>query len=387
MFTDCSSLTDVTIGNGVTRISESAFSGCTNLTSITIGNSVTEIGSGAFSGCSSLASIIIPDSVTSIGNFAFENCSNLTSITIPESVTNIGRQAFLWCSNLTDVYITDIATWCNITFGDNPLDYASNLYLNGELITKLVIPEGVAFIPNCAFKGLSSITNITIPDSVTSIGGEAFKDCLKLKSVTIGNSVTSIGGGAFSGCSSLTSITIPDSVTSIGDLAFYYCDNLTSVTIGNSVTSIGRSAFYTCNKIVEVINHSSLDITAGLWSNGYVALYAIEVHTGESKIVNMDNYLFYTYENVNYLLGYIGEDTELVLPESYNGEGYEIYKHAFYNYDSLTSVTIPNSVTSVGSQTFTNCDHLTIYCEAESQPDGWDSNWNSTGCPVVWGAK
>ena len=203
-------------------------------------------------------------------------------------------------------------------------------------------------------------------------------------------------------------MTIPDGVTSIGDYAFYSCYNLTSVTIGNSVTSIDSSAFEYCYKLVEVINHSSLNITKGDSSNGYVGYCAKETHVGESKIVNYNDYLFYTYNGVHYLLGYVGDDTEPILPASYNGSNYEIYKYAFYNRDDITSVTISNSVTSIGDYAFYNCKNLTsvtignsvtnigsyafrdctsltIYCEAASKPSGWDSDWNDSNCPVVWG--
>ena len=218
-FYDCSSLTSVTIGNGVTSIGQYAFSGCssltsivipdsvtsieyyafsscTSLTSIIIPDSVTSIGWDAFSGCSSLASITIPDSVTSIDQYAFLGCSSLTSVTIGNGVTNIGSSVFKGCDSLTGVYITDIAAWCSITFGyqSNPLSYAEKLYLNNELVTDLVIP-----------------------DSVTSVGNNAFVYCNSLTSVTIGKGVTSIGDSAFEYCSSLTSVTIGSGVTSIGD--------------------------------------------------------------------------------------------------------------------------------------------------------------------------
>ena len=192
--------------------------------------------SGKYSG-----EVVIPESVehegvaysvTSIGNYAFEYCDGLTSVTIPNSVTSIGQSAFDGCSGLTSVHISDIAAWCNIDFADsysNPLSYAHHLYLNGEEVKDLVIPN-----------------------SVTSIGSEAFRDCSGLTSVTIPNSVTSIGYYAFAYCSGLTSVTIGNSVTSIGDCAFWDCSGLTSVTIGNSVTSIGEWAFRDCSELLDV---------------------------------------------------------------------------------------------------------------------------------------
>ena len=244
-FYDCHNLTSVTIGNCVTSIGNTAFVGCIGLTSVTIPNSVTSIGDQAFRGCS-LTSVTIGNSVTSIGEGAFYGCRDLTSVTIGNSVISIGEWAFYDCSGLTSVNISDIAAWCNIKFfsdTSNPLRGAQHLYMNGEEVKDLIIPNSVTSIGNYTFQGYSGLPSVTIPNSVTSIGNFAFSFCNNLASVTIPNSVTWIGEYAFSYCSGLTSIIIPNSVTSIGLAAFYDCSGLTSVAIGNSVTTIGVSAF------------------------------------------------------------------------------------------------------------------------------------------------
>ena len=174
-------------------IGSSAFYYCSKLTSVVIGNSVTTIGSSAFSSCIKLTSVTIGNSVTSIEQEAFRGCSSLTSINIPASVTSIKTDAFVYCDSITNVYISDIATWCNIKFyvqysdtnycHSNPLRYAENLYLNGSLVTDLVIPDTVTEIKDYAFYMCPSLTSVVIPDSVTSIGYCAFFNCQSIKSI------------------------------------------------------------------------------------------------------------------------------------------------------------------------------------------------------------
>ena len=355
-FMNCSSVTSVEIPNSVTSIEYRAFYNCSGLTSVTIGDSVKSIGEGAFGCCSGLTDITIPDSVTTIESAAFSKCSRLTSIAIGNGVTSIGSSAFSDCSSLTSVYISNVEFWCAIGFADsdsNPFNYAYNLYLNGELITDLVIPNSVTTIGSRAFYGCSGLTGVTIPDSVTSIGSCAFYNN-SLMSVTIGNGVKSIGWCAFSNCSSLTSITIPDSVTTIESSAFYNCTNLTSVTIGDSVTigenatTIESSAFYNCT------NLTSITIGNGVTSIGDYAfmncssLTSVEI---PNSVTSIGKQAFYN----------CGSLTSATIGDSVTiGENATtIGSYAFSNCSRLTSIAIGNGVTTIGSYAFSKCSRLT----------------------------
>ena len=244
-FANCSGLKSVSIPNSVTSIGDHAFANCSGLTSVSIGNSVETIGGGAFEYCSGLTSVTIPNSVTSIGDSAFYECSGLKSVTIGDSVTSIGNYAFWECGGLTRVDISSIEAWLGISFSSNPLYYAHHLYLNGEEVKNLIIPNSVEMIGDNAFERCSGLTSVTIPNSVTSIGDSAFRDCSGLTNVTIGNSVETIGDHAFYCCSGLKSVSIGNSVTSIGHFAFEFCSGLKTIYYNaENCSNVDMGVFY-----------------------------------------------------------------------------------------------------------------------------------------------
>ena len=382
-FENCTGLISVTIPDSVTSIGRYAFSYCSGLTSVIIPDSVTSIGEGAFQYCFGLTSVIIGKGVTSIGDRAFYYCSDLTSVIIPDSVTSIGDEAFSGCSELESITVEE-GNSVYYSAGNCLIETASKTLIAG-CKTSIIPDDGsVTSIGRYAFYNCSSLTSITIPDSVTSIGWQAFLGCSNITSATMPTlaidhipqdslqtvvltSGESIGRYAFYD-SHLTSVTIPDSVTSIGSGAFEDCWGLTSITIPDSVTSIGYDAFSACYKLVEVYNKSSLNIVAGSTGHGYVGYYAKNVYkeTGGSWFTDTeDGFRFFYDGKQGYLMEYNGSETEIDLPTSFTAydrtlvKSYTIYKYAFYNCSSLTSVTIPDSVTSIGDWAFAYCDGLT----------------------------
>lgn len=316
-------LKSVVIPDTVTKICENAFFNCKSMTSVIIGNSVTAIENSAFSYCNAIQSLNIPDSVVSIGSSAFLSCIAMTRLDLGSGLTTIGAGAFSNCQKLEGVYIKSLEQWCSFNFPDqysNPTACGKRLYLNGELLTE-----------------------VTIPDSITVISPYAFL-----------------------GCTELSRVILNDNVTSIGDYAFWNCGNLTGVTLGKKLTAIGTDVFKWCYKLVEIINRSSMELNPGREDNGSVALNAIEIHKGDSKIIKVDDYLFYICDKGNYLISYTGSGVELILPESYNGESYVINSYAFYSNSRITSVTFSEGVTDIGGYAFAGCAGLQTVNFSES---------------------
>lgn len=324
----------------VTKIGYYAFEGCSLLTSVSFEeeSKLKTIGNFAFSKCSSLKSIIIPNSVTKINYRAFKKCSSLTSIVIPNSVISIGDGAFDECTSLASIEIPESVT----TIGN----FA---FQNCRSLTTVSFNEKIKLtnIGDYLFSDCSSLTSISIPSSVTSISAGAFTNCSLLKTIMIPYGVKSIGNGAFTNCSSLTSIIIPNSVTKLGNYVFSKCSSLESIELSNSITKIGDSEFADCTSLKSIVIPDS--------------------------VTSIGNYAFSDCNMLN----------SIEIPTSVTSIG----SYTFSKCSSLESIFIPSSVISIGEYSFYECSSLTIYCEASSQPSGWNSNWNYSNRPVTWGWK
>ena len=252
---------------------------------------------------------------------------------------------------------------CKVYNNDN--SYSD--YFGSVVIPKYVNYIGktysVTSIGDYAFQYCSGLTSTTIPESVTSIGDYAFRYCSDLTSITIPETMTIIGRSAFSGCSGLTSVTIPNSVTSIGSYAFYSCSGLTSVTIPNSVTSIGDGAFSGCNGLTSVTIPNSV---TSIWGSAFSGCYfTTDSFINNSTLTSSNNWGATLYDGEETSNGLLIKDnsvvkcrpwvTSVTIPNSVTSIG----SYAFSGCRGLTSVTISNSVTSIGGWAFSGCSSLT----------------------------
>ena len=230
-----------------------------------------------------------------------------------------------------------------ITAPENITLYAE--YVNGT--------EGLVFDGYGAVTRLNgSAEHIVIPTSykgvkITKIKDMAFDNRDNIKSVTIPSSVTEIGYSAFFGCTELVSVTIAEGVKTIGESAFYGCKKISRLVIPSSVTSIGEGAFSSCSALETIVLSNSLK--------------------------SIPENMLWDCESLK----------EITIPKSVESIG----ECAFYGCVSLTKIVIPSSVTSIDYAAFSHCENLSIYCEAPSQPNGWDSHWNNSYRPVQWNYK
>ena len=309
-------LTELTIPDGITSISSSAFSGCTGLTSMTIPNSVTSIGNYAFENCTGLTSMTIPDSVTSIGAAAFQNCTNLTSVTIGSGLSSSYPSMFNGCTNLTTLTVSDSNTYLKsngnciynkdetkfilcanglteVTILDTVTAIGGSAFYGCTNLTNVTIPSGVTKIDSYTFQGCTNLTSVTIPSGVTAIGYSAFEGCTSLANVTIPSGVTEIASSTFKDCTGLTSVTIPENVTEIDGFAFSGCTGLTSVTIPANVTKIAWYAFQGCTNLESITFADTTSTWYYTSSSDYTDGTAIDVTDAATNATNLTSTFSY----------------------------------------------------------------------------------------------
>ncbi len=412
-------------------IADYAFAWCEDLTDIEIPDSVTNIGKGAFNDCGSLTSITvaennqhylsdeygvlfnkdkttliqypvgndrteytIPDGVIIIGDCAFEHCYNLTSIEVSDSVISVENSGIFDCDNLVSIVV-----------GNNNQMYSNDEFgvlYNKNKTTLIRYPHG------------NNRIEYIIPNSVTNIRDEAFSTCRNLMSIRIPDSVTTIGERAFWGCENLIGIRVPEGVSNINDGTFSYCENLTSIEIPKNIVAIDWLSFLFCSNLTDVYYLGSQEEWEQVDGNGNVPSEAIihyntempepHMHTGGTAtcvqkakceicdgeygvlfphidenddafcdFCNIIMNLEYEISNGEVIiLWYSDYRTSIDIPSTIEGAVVtEIASYAFEDCTSLTSIRIPDSVTSIGRSAFAYCDSLTDVYYGGSEGD-----WN-----------
>lgn len=305
-----STLKSIEFKNGMTEIPPRAFENCTMLTSVILSDTVKVIGDAAFAGCCNLKSVTVPSSVVKVGERAFSNCETLKELNIndaSEPIT-IGKDAFAFCV-IETLYLGRNWTYC----GDgSAFTYVKDMKV-GRQVTE---------IPQNAFAKCSVLASVTIPATVTAIGESAFAGCTALRSIVIPVSVSKIGPRAFDGCTSIESLTIPATVLEIDSQAFRGCNDLRQINIKdrNRPLKLGQAVFSRC-AIENLYIGRNLERLTG---RAYAPLF----QSADVKDVKFGNYV-------------------TLIPDA-----------TFKNSSRLASVTIPQSVMSIGDYAFYNCRNI-----------------------------
>lgn len=331
----------------------------------------------------------IPNGVKSIGYNAFKNCDFIESLYVPESLTSFGSVGDT-VVNLKAVHISNIATWLNMDFGNrfqNPLLRAGQLYLNGSLVTELVIPKGITEIKNFAFFGCSSLKKVIIPEGVTTIGDVAFGNCENLEEIDIPETLVSVKDGfldhksgvrrinisnveawmnidfrtnfsnplvyahnlylngapvtdviipgsietvnafAFMGCHTLKTVTVSPGIRKIGGSSFAECVNLVSVKIPESVTSIEWAAFKDCHSLTinvpDTVKSVGKEAFSGVKSRGDLVLNPASVTVLPNEYYDIRPTLLTICDRINSELHTSDKEPVYLLSKFYEKEVFE----------------------------------------------------------------
>lgn len=315
-FRNCNKLTNIQLGDRVTKIEQQAFYNCSGLTHITIGNGVTEIGSSAFYNCSNLTQITIPESVRTIGGSAFSGCTGLTSMTLPfvgASRTASGHEAVF--GYIFGYTYSKYATNGTLQYSDNNGGY----YYKIPSVSTVTVTD-MTCIPYSAFTACKNITKIVLPEKLTEIKHYAFSSCIKLKDIII-----------------------PESVTEIGDNAFTYCKALESITVPEGVHRLYYDTFKNCVNLSQIYLPDDCIIEAGVFEN--TKCYT-DTSFWEDDVLYIDKHLIKANTSIagNY---HVKEGTRSIAAE------------AFYGCKNLQSVSVSEPCKNIGYWAFMDCENLT----------------------------
>ena len=432
-FDSCKNLTNIIIPDSVTYIRYSAFANCTGLKSVYIGKNLTDFASTTFSGCIQLENltfspenenyisvdnmvynkdmteilfapktlsghITLPDTLKTIGGRVFAECAKLTGLTIPDSVTEIGYSAFCNCVGLKSINLPDGLT--NLPWG---------IFEGCISLTSIKIPSNVTNIDSYAFAGCTNLADVTMPYGVVGIGSGAFQYCTALSEIYIPDSVTAVGVYAFRNCSALRKVHLSESISVIGRETFLSCCNLQEINIPAGVQDIEQNAFTGCEKLYEVINYSNLEIGFDNDSFGGIGRYCqVIINADGTKMTRYDDVItidtpegfrFVRKNGVYSLNDYLGENTDVTLPENIENSSYsinlrgvpnicsvvvpegftQIDDFAFFGCVNLESVTLPSTIKRIGGSAFSDCVSLKVVnMQSGIEEVGSDAFNNST---------
>ena len=350
----------LTLPDSLLDMGEYAFAGCTSMTGqLVIPGSVAQINTGVFSDCTGLNALVLEEGVGIVSLEAFRNCLNLTEASLPSTLFSMAPDAvFSGCSNLERIWVET---------GNRNFYSIDGVLLDAGLSMVLYCPKG--------FKGL-----FAVPDTVYSIEPYAFANVTGLTEIRLPESLEHIAYQAFANCEGLTSVVLPRSQLSLSDEIFYNCNNLTDIYVPDTVTVIAEYAFLGCpNRVIHGHAGSAALDHAAMYGIPYVEEdhsyneIGLCIYCGQEEVTlsACGENVFWTFSEDGTLRIFgDGPMYDFVLDEQPWGdvmyqirtveveEGVSsIGDNAFYS-SSLSSVSLPGTVTSIGNTAFAGCYRL-----------------------------
>ena len=439
-FANCSAITTLSVGESTSTIGAYAFQNCSSLTSVTLAEGLVTIGTYAFANCVLLAKINsnvageanFPDSLKSVGQNAFLNCDLLNNIVFGSSISSLQSNAFKGCANinrltlsvngdgwssgvsLSSVFPDSIANITEIIVSDGEY-LPDNIFKDMTNVEKITLPEGLISVGTSSFSGCTSLSKINsntvgeaiLPDTITSIGDSAFEGCTGFTYINLGESLSTTGTNSFEGCTGLVRIDIPETVTSIGKCSFKNCSNvqyfnssvagvlnvpsscttlveycfegmdkITTVNIGDKVTSIGVGILLGANHVENItlpFIGSSMKADNSSYLSKFGMIFGYTTTNTSTTEVSGAIYSGLTISSKKYWF-YVPNSLENVTVTVQT----QVPSYAFYNCDMLSSIVMPQSVTTIGSEAFTNCSATVQYTYSPTISSPWDGSTVAT---------
>ena len=358
-------ITNVIISEGITKIGDAAFKGCYNLTSITFPSTLEEIGSYAFDGCKQLQNVTFNDGLKKIGMQSFGGCIGLDRLVIPGSVEEISSKAFLGATNVNEILIEPAADGSVLKMGDEAISVREfeTLTLNRVIThsstegsTKhlsdcnpkhIVFGEGWETIPQNFMMESASLTSVTLSPTVRVISESAFNTCYNLIDINFPTSLEEIGSYAFNGCKQLQNVTFNDGLKKIGMQSFVGCIGLDRLVIPGSAEEISSKAFSAAWNVNEILIEPATDGSVLKMGDEAISVREFETLTLNRVITHSS-----TEGSTKHL-------SDCNPKHIVFGEGWETIPQNLLTYrPSITSITLPASLTRIDSNAFSGCSQL-----------------------------
>lgn len=268
-FNACSGVMSVKLPEKLRVIGRLAFVDCYGLTSISFPASLKVIGDGAFQNCDGLTSLSFPEGITQIGDGAFQRCGRLETLFFPSTMKSIDWGVFCesheneygggecTCDSIRRIEIKGIATWFNSNrFTERNHHVAApyaDLYVNGDLLTDIVLPDTMARIRPALFYGCKKLHSVVFPNNLKVIDDCAFENCTGIENLELPQGLDCIKSSAFSRCKGVKYVNLPQELKYIGMMAFGSCTELISVSFPNKLENIAYGAFESCKSLQSVV--------------------------------------------------------------------------------------------------------------------------------------